>query len=246
MKLYVVSDIHLEFSAFDPPKVDCDVVVLAGDTGTKLNGVRWAMEKFPDRPVLYVFGNHEFYGDKWPRLLEKAQTFAAGSNVRVLENEECEISGWRFFGATMWSDFQVTGDLTRSSADAAQSMTDFKRIRHWPTLKRFSPFHARQAHAHTLTSLRAFLASGDRSRSVVVSHHAPSLQSQAPEFLTDPVSGAYVSNLEPLIGELGPALWVHGHIHRPSDYRIEQTRVLANPRGYPGQKGFIDDLVVEL
>lgn len=246
MRLYILSDLHQEFAPFSRPPNGCDVVILAGDTNLRLTGIRWAMDSFPDLPVLYVFGNHEFYGEKWPRLIEKGRALAAGSNVRILENDACEINGWRFFGATLWSDFQAVGDLARSSADAAQSMTDFKRIRHWPTLKRFSPTHAGQAHAKSVAHLENFLKSGNRSRSVVITHHAPSLRSLPEKLLTDPVSGAYASDLEPLINQCGPALWIHGHIHCQRDYKIGQTRVLANPRGYPGEEGFRDDLVFEL
>jgi predicted phosphodiesterase len=60
MKLYILSDIHLEFSTFEPFTTDADVVVLAGDIGKKSNGIIWAREKFPDKEIIYVPGNHEF------------------------------------------------------------------------------------------------------------------------------------------------------------------------------------------
>ena len=246
MRIHVLSDLHLEFAAFTPPAVDCDVIILAGDIDLKLRGIRWAMETFPTKPVLYVFGNHEFYSEKWPRLIEKGKALAAGTNVRVLENDTCEIDGWRFFGATLWSDFLITGDPINSVHRARLEMTDFKSIRHWPSLKRFAPHHAQQAHAQTKNHLRAFLASGDRARSIVITHHAPSLRSQPEEFKNDSLSGAFVSNLEPLISENGPLLWIHGHIHHQSDYQIRQTRIIANPRGYPGEQGWRDNLVVEI
>jgi UDP-2,3-diacylglucosamine pyrophosphatase LpxH len=28
------------------------------------------------------------------------------------------------------------------------------------------------------------------------------------------------------------AIWIHGHTHRPENYRIGNTQVIANPRGY--------------
>lgn len=67
----------------------------------------------------------------------------------------------------------------------------------------------------------------------------------------EPISAAYASNLEELIAAQGPALWVHGHIHRPGEYGIGGTRVLNNAMGYPGtseveERGFRANLVVEL
>lgn len=246
MRLYVVSDLHQEFAAFTPPKVDCDVVILAGDINLKRHGLHWAMAAFPDKPVLYVFGNHEFYGEKYPRLIEKGRDLVKGSNVRILENEVCEIDGWRFFGATLWSDYSLLGDPFDSIEAAQRVMTDFKKIRHWPTLKRFQPQHVRQAHVNSKNALRDFLQAGDRDRSVVITHHAPSARSLPEKFKADPVSGAYASNMDAFVEEMGPKLWIHGHIHTPSSYVIGSTMIMANPRGYPGETGFDPALVTLL
>jgi Icc-related predicted phosphoesterase len=45
-----------------------------------------------------------------------------------------------------------------------------------------------------------------------------------------------------------PLLWIHGHIHHNSDYRVGDTRVIANPRAYPDKpnRGFIPDLTIDL
>ena len=42
--------------------------------------------------------------------------------------------------------------------------------------------------------------------------------------------------MEPLIIEMQPRLWVHGHTHEIFDYYIGTTRVLCNPRGYPHER----------
>jgi predicted phosphodiesterase len=42
MKLHVMSDIHLEFWAFEPPPTDADVVVLAGDGNCLGNAKAWS------------------------------------------------------------------------------------------------------------------------------------------------------------------------------------------------------------
>ena len=61
MKLHILNDLHIEFEDFEPPATDADVVVLAGDIGVGMEGLRWAEDRFPDKPVIYVPGNHEFY-----------------------------------------------------------------------------------------------------------------------------------------------------------------------------------------
>jgi predicted phosphodiesterase len=62
MKLHILSDLHTEFADFVPPETDADTIILAGDIGVGVEGVRWAARYYPDRPVIYVPGNHEFYG----------------------------------------------------------------------------------------------------------------------------------------------------------------------------------------
>jgi predicted phosphodiesterase len=62
MKIHILSDIHTEFSDFDPPETDADVVVLAGDIGVGSGGIQWAERRYPKVPVIYVPGNHEFDG----------------------------------------------------------------------------------------------------------------------------------------------------------------------------------------
>jgi predicted phosphodiesterase len=62
MKIRILSDLHLEFRHWTPPEADADVIVLAGDIHVGIHGVEWARRSFPLNPVVYVPGNHEFYG----------------------------------------------------------------------------------------------------------------------------------------------------------------------------------------
>ena len=86
-------------------------------------------------------------------------------------------------------------------------------------------------HEQLVASLRAGLSPGD----VVVTHHGPSLLSVPTEFAGSIVNCFFTTDLEELIRTLKPAIWVHGHAHNPLDYRVGETRVYANPLGYPGE-----------
>jgi hypothetical protein len=44
----------------------------------------------------------------------------------------------------------------------------------------------------------------------------------------------YGSNLDALLEDCGPALWIHGHVHDSFEYKIGGTTVACNPRGYLG------------
>lgn len=86
MRIRLYSDLHLEFGPFDPPSSeDVDVVILAGDIDVKGRGIPFA-KRFPC-PVVYVPGNHEYYGCAIPRLTEKLKEAAKSSNVHVLEGD---------------------------------------------------------------------------------------------------------------------------------------------------------------
>ena len=65
MRIHVLSDLHFEFqkwrNAIDVNEIEADVTVLAGDIAVGLEGVAWALKAFK-RPVIYIMGNHEFYG----------------------------------------------------------------------------------------------------------------------------------------------------------------------------------------
>ncbi len=83
---------------------------------------------------------------------------------------------------------------------------------------------------------------------MVITHHAPSLRSLAdsPDAGTL-LDAAYANDCEDLMGGERVALWLHGHSHTAVDYDIEGTRVVCNPRGYPGeQTGFNPNLVLTL
>lgn len=84
---------------------------------------------------------------------------------------------------------------------------------------------------------KAFLATELRRlrgrNTVVVTHHAPSGQSISPEFKDDPLSGCYASNLEDLIVETQPAVWIHGHVHHKTttaSVRQQSFQTLADTR----------------
>src|SRR5688500_19207056 len=104
VRLHILSDLNHEFGEIVPPIVDGDVVVLAGDIAVRVKGVAWAIAASRGRPVIYVPGNHEYYGDSIPRLTEKLRAAGAGSGVHVLDREEIIVDGTRFLGATLWTD----------------------------------------------------------------------------------------------------------------------------------------------
>jgi Icc-related predicted phosphoesterase len=248
LSIHILSDLHLEFAPYHPPAVEADVIILAGDTHLGVRGVKWAREVFPDKPVIYVAGNHEFYGEAYPTLSNKLRREVEGSNVHVMENDAVRIGNVLFLGCTLWTDFALAGNSELARYEAAKSMSDYRKIRMAPSYRRLSPRDTYMWCIRSQSWLRDQFRDSGTDQLVVVTHHAPSARSVPSEFARDTLSAAYASNLDDLVAESGAALWIHGHIHSACDYQIGATRVICNPRGYPDEPdtGFDPQLVVTL
>ena len=236
MRIHLLSDLHFEHGEmpdYTPPA--CDLVILSGDVCPGVRGVIWAQETFTT-PVVYVPGNHEFYGKR--KLFSHVRDMkekAEGSNVHVLYNDRVDIDGVRFLGATMWTDFDLFNNPV-SQMIAQEKVNDYSFEMRTATILRdrgkpFTAMHARTEHFVTRNFLRDELEKPFDGKTVVVTHHAPSLQSVEERWLDDACTPAYASSMENYMF-MGVDLWTHGHTHNNSDYQIGDTRVLCNPRGY--------------
>ena len=248
MRLHILSDLHLEFAPFEPPNVDADAIVLAGDIHTGKNAIKWIRQAFPDKPVIYVLGNHEFYGQKIPKLTQELKELTKGTNIHILENDRISIGPVLFLGATLWTDFQLDGDVVLAEVAAVASVTDFKRIRVTPSYRRFRPADARHFHGESIRWLAQQSNESAGEKIVIVTHHAPSPRSIPVRYRGSPFNPVFASDLDRFIEASGATLWIHGHIHQAVDYQIGATRVIANPRGYPneGVTGFNPSLAINL
>jgi len=248
MRIHVLSDLHLEFAPYVPPELDVDVVVLAGDIHVGLSAIPWAQEQFKDIPVIYVAGNHEYYRQAFPKHLHKLKALAAASNVHVLENDTIAIGNAVFLGCTLWTDFQVFGDARMAGAYATQRMTDYRRIRISPWHRKMRSIDTAAIHDRSRIWLTQQLEENRGANIVVVTHHAPSRRSLPARYDEDLLSAAYASHLDELVERSRARLWIHGHVHERQDYAIGSTRILCNPRGYPGEPetGFMPDLVADV
>ena len=234
MKLNILSDLHLGFGSMDGPVNDADVVVLAGDISRPREAAAWALRL--RKPVLYVLGNHEFYGSSIDGAADELKRLCAGTPVQVLDDTEVVIGKVRFLGTTLWTDFDLFDDPRKRAAsmlEASRLLRDFSRIRtneHSPEL--FTPDDSVSLFKRHAAWLEARMASAHAGPTVVITHHAPSTRSIHPRFADSLLNACFVSDLARLLRADRASLWIHGHTHDRFDYRVNGTRVICNPRGY--------------
>lgn len=232
MKLAIASDIHLEFNSVDLISEPADVLILAGD----ICPAYWATPGTPFisffkecagrfRDVIYILGNHEFYGGD---LLTTARQIGTNlrdiNNLHFLDDDAVEIGGRRFLGSTLWTmaDPQEIESLLCQMADYAEIKNDLESL---------AVADLDASHMKHLAWLTENIATAD----VVVTHHAPSYKSVKLKFQSSKINSGFANAMDEIIIENPQVkLWVHGHMHDPSDYQIGETRIVCNPRGYFG------------
>jgi predicted phosphodiesterase len=243
MRIQVLSDLHLEFHAdeghelisrLDPAGID--VLVLAGDitVGERIPAALGSFcERFCDARVLYVHGNHEFYGaDRASVLAWTAGALEANANLTALDAQAVVVGGQRFLGAPLWFRHAPAANRYRRAVYDFTMIGDFEA---W--------VYAENARA--IEFFEHELREGD----VVVTHHLPSESSVVPRFVGSPLNPFFVCSLDSLIHERKPALWIHGHTHASLDYPLGSTRVVCNPFGYAALElnpDFSDRCVIEI
>jgi predicted phosphodiesterase len=273
MRLLIYSDLHLDANHFSPILEDgtradanADMVVLAGDIDEGTRGMRWARETFPDKGIVFVAGNHEFYGGHFTRTLDDLKEAANTYDIDFLEADGTDAGGVRFLGVTLWTDFHLLNSVHREpyTLRAKAAMNDYRMIRTSRLPEHFLDAPATEKAGHSLlvpelTALRhkgsvewleSKLKKGIPEKTVVITHHAPHGNSIPLHYKTDPLSAAYASDLTRLMGR--SALWIHGHVHHSVDYEVNGTRVVSNPKGYLHKNGgyenasFNPSLIVEV
>lgn len=225
MRIQYFSDLHLEFGDCEFVDADADLVVAAGDIGLGLHGLEWLART--GKPVVYVAGNHEFYGGDYLTRLGELRAAARETQVHFLERETYVLGNVRFLGCTLWTE--LGGEENERLDDLLNSVNDFRKIKingKSMDLVAYAALHKLSRQWLWDTLERPF-----DGKTVVVTHHAPTPWSwrenpgQVKRF-------AYCNNLKEFFHRYDICAWFHGHTHAFSDYLCSGARILCNPRGY--------------
>jgi predicted phosphodiesterase len=271
MNIQLLSDLHLESHPhFVPePAPGADLLVLAGDigsyqAGSLLTDPDFGLARFSPlhgwpTPVLFLPGNHEYDGLDFDLTHARLRTTCERLGMVWLEREVVRMAGVRFVGTTLWTDFDALAPAPRQ---AGATLTDQLRardkafraanyyLRKNTSMRNGEPMLAQALREQGLRCqqwLRSALEEPCTEPTVVVTHFAPSLQSADPRYGLTPGTAGFCNALDDLLERAD--LWLHGHLHAPSDYVHRGCRVVANPLGYAGkneQRAFLPRSVIVL
>lgn len=229
MKINYMSDLHKEFGWLDKSNMPSgEVLIVAGDLTTAhpkhmYSHLPWLGE-LDFEHVIYICGNHEFYNGNIDDVHKDIKDFINSSlskNVHFLENSSIEINGLTFHGCTFWTDLNKINPMDKFYIQ--YGMSDFLAIKGF-NVDKWYEYHIKSAR---------YLTENIKKGDIVITHHAPSLQSIDKSNFTDrKLDGAFCSDYDHLIIEKDPGAWIHGHTHKTQNYMIGNTKILCNPRGY--------------
>ncbi len=270
MKIQLLSDLHLEVHPHYQPHHarGSEVLVLAGDIGSYQKGSRledpdFGLARFSPlhgwpTPVLFVPGNHEYDMLDFDEAHERLRATCERLGLIWLEREVLELQGVRFIGTTLWSDFDALGPAQDDpyatigaqlkARERAYRAANFY-LRTTGTVRDGIPMLAEQVREQSLLCqawLRAALARPFAGVTVAVTHFAPSLRSADPRYGLTPGTAGFCNAMDDSLARAG--LWLHGHLHAPSDYWRNGCHVLANPLGYARkdeQLGFLPAMLID-
>lgn len=233
MKIRLISDLHIDHTPLDISFFDEDVLVIAGDVSenihSTLNIIKNYLKTNISADIVFILGNHDYYGgtiedvhDKWSCVnLDRFHYLASSSIV---------IRGYRFCGATLWTDMKGADKQHIES-----TISDYHYI-----------LDLKVENTIRLHQQELFYLKTDVSKSlepcIVVTHHLPSFKSIDRKYKDSPVNYAFASDLNSFIEESKILYWFHGHTHSNCDYTIGSTRVICNPRGYSEEENIEFDI----
>jgi hypothetical protein len=218
--------------------------VLAGDVGSYQSGSllvdgdfglgQFSPLKGWPTPVVFVPGNHEYDGMDFDIAHVRLRSTCERLGIIWLEREVW-LSPWtdahgrpiRLIGTTLWTDF----DALKSRDKAFRAANYY--LRKTGTTRSGELFLAESVRAQALECqhwLRSALQTAFEGSTVAITHFAPSLRSADARYGSTPGTAGFCNALDDLLPYA--QLWLHGHLHAPSDYVHQGCRVVANPLGY--------------
>jgi predicted phosphohydrolase len=252
MIIQYCSDLHLEFPENrrhlegKPLVPRAKTLVLAGDI-VPFNELH-AHNAFFDSlstsfdQVYWIPGNHEYYrGDAQRRSGNFTEDIRP--NVHLLNNTVVEEGNVRLIFSTLWSHISK-----KFENDIEKSLNDFHVINYGGRPLRAADVN--QLHTESLAFIKAELAQPTTKKTIVITHHVPTLFHYPDVYRGSILNEAFATDLDSLIIGSNISYWIFGHHHfNIADFKIGATTLTTNQLGYVHNRenrGFSPDRVIEL
>jgi DNA repair exonuclease SbcCD nuclease subunit len=267
MRIYYMSDIHLEFYPVSnnpkivfpvsdyikinfPEDAQTSTLALCGDIGMVDSPKRREQyQKFISRladefkHVIVIRGNHESYSysfDKTPNKIRELINDTGiwyNSNIHFLDNEFLELEGKLIYGSPFFTDF--SGDYL-TEWNVSKSYNDFKRVRNNQHKRKLS----------TQDYIDFYKASVEHCKTrypdIVLSHYLPSLSLL--EYSTGTLDGGMGGEALRDVtsdGNNPPSVWIYGHDHSRKETMLGNTLCVSNCWGYYGNEHFKKEMTFD-
>lgn len=222
MKTFICSDIHSEFRENRKTVIDdlptAEAIIIAGDLSTKsfiVDDVKRLCDKYKE--VIMVPGNHEYYGSTFAEMNRILENITI-KNFCYLNNGTVITGNTKLVGTTLWFKNNELNQIYE------RELSDFRYIGQF----------VKEVYEENKKSVD-FLLNQDLHDAVVITHHLPSYLSVPTPYRSSPINRFFVCDMDKMIINEHPRVWIHGHSHIGCDYILNMTRVLCNPMGYEGE-----------
>jgi len=220
MAFQLVSDLHLETmrdygkTLLDEIIPSDDILIVAGDLCNAMD-FNFVLTQLCGkyREVIFILGNHEHYFNSFKDVdwyISKLKI----KNLHILRNDIIELDGVKIAGTTMWFK------------DDPMNVCYQRKINDFAYIREF----VNQVYIENKRAVK-FIRSL-KNIDMVVTHYVPSRKAIAPIYKGFELNRFFICDMEEDILKIKPKYWLFGHTHFSYDFKIGETRLLSNPRGY--------------
>jgi predicted phosphohydrolase len=235
MKIQYASDLHLEFPEntwflIDNPIVPkADILLLAGDIVTFVHQEKadWFFDYVSKnfKQTYWVPGNHEYYHSDINRHIGMFNV-PIRKNVHLVNNISIKHDDVNFIFSTLWTKIHEVNMFR-----IERGMSDYHVIRDGDEI--LHPRKTTLFFEENIAFITSELKRLQDEKTVVVTHHIPTLMNYPEQFKGDALMEGFAVELFDMIEELKPNAWIYGHSHHSKPkFQIEETILLNNALGY--------------
>lgn len=256
-----------EIDLWKPISLDNDkntTLILAGDIwhskkGFNFMNYSWYKEICKNyKYVILVLGNHDYWGGNLNTELKKIKEEIENqkiNNLFVLNNDFIDFNNFRVLGTTLWLDFNNKNSNVLNIYNAISS--DKKYIRVGNNFSKIKDFNIFNEHVAARNFLKNNLS--QEKENFIITHHPPTINALNDNDIDTINNKKHLISLnqknfndyyslfldfnymEDFILNNNISYWIYGHSHECKNYKIGNTNLINNSRGYVGMNSNFDE-----